>query len=100
MENDANGMVRDAGTVVPDPPVVPNVVGTPTTIDEGSQAKCPRKEEAVVLLGGCGATVNEEGTQKGFPAEGKPKGVVLPKGGRGPAGGRNPVWSRSSSLTS
>ncbi len=67
MENDANGMVTDAGTVVPDP----------ETADGGSQAKCPRELEPPELLGGCGGNVTEEGTQKGFPAEAAPKGVVL-----------------------
>jgi hypothetical protein len=83
MENDASGMVLDAGSVPPDA----------ATTDGGSQAKCDRLLVNPVELDGSGGNVDEEGTQKFIAAE-APKGVVLVKRGA------NPVWSRSSSLPS
>ena len=83
MENDANGMVVDAGSVVPDI----------TGIGGGTQAKCDRAVVNGLELVGAGGNVDEEGTQ-GKPAAEAKKGVVLTYGGR------NRVWTRSSSLGS
>jgi hypothetical protein len=87
MENDANGMVLVAGSVVPDFAIS----------DGGIQAKCDRLLGNPVELDGSGGNVDEEGTQKPraeFGATEAPPGVVLAKGGE------NPVWSRSISLES
>jgi len=66
MENDASGMVADAGSVAPDAAIA----------DGGSQAKCDRLLVNPGELGGAGENVDEEGTQKAVAAE-APKGVVL-----------------------